>query len=215
MPTRGRTIMYVDNSNMFKSQKQVGWKLDVHKLFAKLGETGEIWQTHFFAAVTDPPRYQQTNFYRIVKEELHWETCILPLGRKTLHCYNCDKSWTTSAEKGVDVALATRLLNHAYNRAFDTAILLSGDKDYLETVKSVKNLGMRVEIVGFHRSMSGHLAAESSVAVLYLDDIRTEIELVWPASEERELDELMVDDELEVDAAAGVLHGRNEGSRVP
>jgi len=197
MHNRGRTIMYVDNSNMFKSLKKVGWKIDAHKLFSRLEQNGEIWQTHFFAAVTDPPRYQQTNFYRILKEELHWETHIFQLGRKTYHCHKCKASWTAYAEKGVDVALATRILTHASNRAFDTAVLLSGDKDYLETVKSIKNLGMRVEIVGFRASMSSALEAESSVPILYLDDIRSEVELVAPTLEDQKVDDLMVDDEDE------------------
>jgi uncharacterized LabA/DUF88 family protein len=195
MSSRGRTIMYVDNSNMFKSLKQLGWKIDAHKLFSKLEEQGDIWQTHFFAAVTDPPRYKQTNFYRILKEDLHWETYIFPLGYKTRRCSKCGTSWQSYAEKGVDVALATRLLTHASVRAFDTSIILSGDKDYLETVKSVKNLGMRVEIVGFHRSMSQQLAVESSVSVVYLYDIRSEIELITPTPEDREIEDLIPDDE--------------------
>ena len=195
MPQRGRTIMYVDNSNMFRSLKQAGWKINANKLFAKMEEPGDIWQTHFFAAVTDPPRYQQTNFYRILKEELHWETYIFSLGRKTHHCHQCGSSWTSWVEKGVDVALATKMLTHASQRAFDSAILLSGDKDYLETVKSVKNLGLRVEIVGFRRSMSTALAAESSCPPVYMDDIRPEVELVYPTRDYEEVDELIPEDD--------------------
>ena len=78
MPQRGRTIMYVDNSNVFRSLQAAGWRIDAKKLSSKMEERGDIWQTHFFAAVNDPPRYQQTNFYRILKEELHWETYIFP-----------------------------------------------------------------------------------------------------------------------------------------
>ena len=98
------------------------------------------------------------------------------------------------AEKGVDVAVAMKMLTHATNKAFDTAILVSGDKDYLDTVKTVKNLGLRVEIVSFRRSLAPDLAAESSVPVLYLDDLRGEIESLRPDSEAEEL----VDTEGEV-----------------
>ena len=81
-------------------------------------------------------------------------------------------------EKGVDVALATKLLMLAHNGAFDTAILLSGDKDYLETVMAVKAQGLRVEIVSWRNSLSNDLAAESSKDVVYLDDLRDQIELL-------------------------------------
>jgi uncharacterized LabA/DUF88 family protein len=54
--------------------------------------------------------------------------------------------------------------------------LVSGDKDYLETVKAVKPLGMRVEIVSWKRSLSQELAKESSRNVILLDDLKAEIE---------------------------------------
>ena len=180
MRQRGRTIMYFDNSNIFHSQRHVGWRIDANKLFEKLQETGEIWQTYFFAAVTDPPRFSQTNFYKMLKNSLHWETFIFPLGQKTQKCKNCNSSWASWTEKGVDVALATKMLTHGMNKAFDTAILVSGDKDYLETVRTVKGFGLRVEIVAFRNSLANELAEESSMPVIYLDDIRIEIELVKP-----------------------------------
>jgi uncharacterized LabA/DUF88 family protein len=188
MPNRGKTIMYVDNSNMFRSLRALGWRIDAIKLFQKLQESGEIWQTHFFAAVSNPPRYKQTNFYNILKNQLHWETYIFSLGRKTCHCNQCGAQWTASTEKGVDVAIATSMLIHAYNKAFDTAILLSGDKDYFDTVKEIKKKGLRIEIVGFRQSMSTDLANESSRNVIFLDDLRADIEL---PTIEREVEELI------------------------
>jgi len=83
-------------------------------------------------------------------------------------------------EKGVDVALATKMLTHGMNKAFDTAILVSGDKDYLETVRTIKGFGLRIEIVAFRSSLANELAEESSMPVIYIDDIRSEIELVKP-----------------------------------
>src|SRR5437899_12268366 len=113
----------------------------------------------------------------MLKEELRWETVLFSLGNKTFHCHNCKKTHYLKTEKGVDVAIATKMLTHAINKAFDTAILLSGDKDYLDTVRTVKNLGLRVEIVSFRHSLSSDLAAESSASIVYLDDLRNEIEL--------------------------------------
>jgi hypothetical protein len=61
---RGRTIVFIDNSNVFHGQMTAGWRIDVKTLHAFLEREGEVWQAFFFASVTDPPRYQQTNFYR-------------------------------------------------------------------------------------------------------------------------------------------------------
>ena len=183
---RGKTILFVDNSNIFQGSRNAGWRVDAKRLFKKLEEKGPIWQTFFFAAVTDPPRYSQTGFYKMLKQELHFETTILPLGKKTLRCNKCGDMRTTYTEKGVDVALATKLLVLANNRAFDTAILLSGDKDYLETVKAVKAQGLRVEIVSWRGSLSRDLADESSSTVIYLDDLHDEVELKVPVEPEVE-----------------------------
>jgi len=140
----------------------------------------------FFASVTDPPRYQQTGFYNTLRHDLRWEVELFPLGRKTTKCAKCADMKQVYVEKGVDVAVATKMLTLAHNRAFDMAILVSGDKDYLQTVRSVKSLGLRVEIVSWRASLSRDLAVESSAPVIYLDDIRTEIQRTSPVDQEVE-----------------------------
>ena len=59
-------------------------------------------------------------------------------------------------------------------------MLISGDKDYLGTVKIIKDMGLRVEIVAFRESLSTELEHESSAPILYLDNIRSDIELLKP-----------------------------------
>jgi len=173
---RGRTIVYFDKSNIFQGQIQLGWRIGPEKLIHKLEGNGKIWQTHFFAAVTDPPRFAQTAFYKRLKEQLHWETHLFTLGSKTVWCKTCGTKRIQRTEKGVDVAIANQMLRHAYTRAFDTAILVSGDKDFLDTVRTIKNLGMRVEIISFRHSLSREMKNESSVAPVIIDDFRSEIE---------------------------------------
>ena len=80
------------------------------------------------------------------------------------------------------------MLTHVINRAFDRAILVSGDKDYLETVQAVKNMGLRVEIVSSRNSLSHELENESSSPVIFLDDHRAELERLQPDREAIELE---------------------------
>jgi uncharacterized LabA/DUF88 family protein len=185
---RGKTIVFIDNSNVFHGQMAVGWRIDAKKLSTYLVRGGEVWQTYFFASVSDPPRYEQTNFYKFLKNEMHYEVLLYELGRKTVKCFKCGDKRQVKVEKGVDVGVATKMLTLANARAFDTAILVAGDKDYLETVKAVKALGLRVEIVAWRGALSQELQAESSVPVVFFDDIRKEIELtVEPDKEAEEL----------------------------
>jgi len=178
MKGRGRTICFIDNSNVFLGQLSKGWRFDWEKFESKLEQKGDIWQTHFFASENDPPRAMQQGFYKSLRDNLRWEVHIYDLGRRTTKCTSCGNTDTVKAEKGVDVGLATKMLTLGVNKAYDTAILVSGDKDYMETVKFIKNLGLRVEIIGWKYSMSGDLAQESSAEVIYFDDIRADIEKI-------------------------------------
>lgn len=176
MKGRGRTICFIDNSNAFMGMLEKKWRVDWEKFEKKLEEKGEIWQTHFFASEDDPPRAIQTDFYRFLKDGLRWEPHLYDLGFKTIKCPLCRKTVTAKTEKGVDVGVATKMLTLGINKAYDTAILVSGDKDYLETVKFIKNLGLRVEVIGWKYSMSSELAQESSSEIIYFDDIKADVE---------------------------------------
>jgi len=181
---RGKTIVFIDNSNIFHGSKAAGWRIDAKALVELIEDRGEVWQVFFFAAVTDPPRYQQTSFYRFLKNDLHFETTILPLGQKTTTCRHCGRAHTTYVEKGVDVALATKMLTLANSNTFETAVLVSGDKDYLETVKAIKAQGKRVEIYSWRGALSNELRSESSDDVVFLDDVRHRIELTEVTDQE-------------------------------
>jgi uncharacterized LabA/DUF88 family protein len=183
---RGKTIVFVDNSNIFHGCKAVGWRIDAKKLTELIEKRGPVWQTIFFASTNDPPRFQQTNFYKFLKEVLHFETVILSLSQRTVHCKKCGDKRVTYTEKGVDVALATRMLSLANTRTFETAVLISGDKDYFETVRAVKSLGMRVEIYSWKGALSNDLAAESSADIVYLDDHRKDLQLTTPLDKDVE-----------------------------
>lgn len=183
---RERTIAFIDNSNVFHGQLNAGWRIDTKKLQDSLRGDGEIWQTFFFASVEDPPRYQQTNFYKFIKNQMRWEVFLYKLGQRTARCRKCDDVRRVPVEKGVDVGLATKMLVLANNRAFDTALLIAADKDYLETVRAVKNNGLRVEIIAWRGSISPEMEAESSKPVVYFDDIRSDIEMTAPPDKEAE-----------------------------
>lgn len=177
MPTpRGKTICFIDNSNVFGGFKAAGWRIDWAKFQRYLEQSEPIWQVHFFASEQDPPRAIQTEFYRYLKDHLHWEVHLYDLGKKTHTCSGCGNKDTTPTEKGVDVGLATKMLILGVNRAYETAILIAGDRDYLETVQFVKNLGLRVEVISWKSALAPEIESESSSSVLSLDNLRFQVE---------------------------------------
>lgn len=53
-------------------------------------------------------------------------------------------------QKGIDVLLATDLVHLAHTKAYDIAIILSGDTDLIEAVKLIKNLEKIPIIISYH-----------------------------------------------------------------
>ncbi|HVN57774.1 MAG TPA: NYN domain-containing protein [Bacteroidales bacterium] len=84
-------------------------------------------------------------------------------------------------EKGVDIALAVKMIALSVDNKCDKIILISGDFDYAEAIKYVKNNMTKIHIVRLHkgippknRSVSRDLAILSDrVLDLYESDIKT------------------------------------------
>jgi uncharacterized protein (TIGR00288 family) len=63
----------------------------------------------------------------------------------------------TYVEKGVDIDLATDMLRLAYNNAYDTAIIVTGDGDFVSAVNGVKDMGKHVENANFSDGKGYHI----------------------------------------------------------
>jgi len=81
--------------------------------------------------------------------------------------------------KGVDIALATDVLTHAFQNHFDVAILLGGDADYCPLANQVKSLGKQVWIWFFEKKEDGlgPRLWKSSDVFIPLDSLFT---INWP-----------------------------------
>ena len=62
-----------------------------------------------------------------------------------------------AVEKGVDIMLATDMLQLAWKDLYDTAVLVSGDADFAYAVKTVKDMGKFVEVACFEVNQSKDL----------------------------------------------------------
>lgn len=65
-----------------------------------------------------------------------------------------EKRGNTVVEKGIDVRVATDMLWQAHNNVYDTAVLVSGDADYVPAVEAVKAIGKHVEVAFVSRGRS-------------------------------------------------------------
>lgn len=75
--------------------------------------------------------------------------------------------------KGDDILIATDMLSGAYENSYDTAILVSGDGDFVPMIRKVQMKGKKVENAYFQISSSNYLkmVCNSSIS---LNDIMEE-----------------------------------------
>jgi uncharacterized LabA/DUF88 family protein len=67
-----------------------------------------------------------------------------PRVRRTARCPVCGGEYEYSAEKRVDTRLVADLIHYAANDAYDAAVLVSGDDDFVPAVEAVNALGKQV-----------------------------------------------------------------------
>lgn len=88
-------------------------------------------------------------------------------------CITCSAALMISPEKGVDAALVTDLLSLAWQRAYDVAVLVSGDADYVPAVEYVQSQGLKV--INAAWSSKGHELRQECWASFDLDSLIPEL----------------------------------------
>jgi uncharacterized LabA/DUF88 family protein len=63
--------------------------------------------------------------------------------------------------KSVDINLVTDMLRHTYNHSIDELCLLTGDGDYLPTIREVMRQGVHVNVGAFSSGLNARLRTES------------------------------------------------------
>ena len=66
-------------------------------------------------------------------------------------------------QKEVDMSMGCTMVALAYQDAYDTAIVVSGDRDFLPAIEMIESLGKTVEIASFLSSKSSELARGADV----------------------------------------------------
>ncbi len=84
--------------------------------------------------------------------------------------------------KGVDIALAVTMLEHAYHQAFDICHLYTSDVDFLPVVKAIRSQGKQVYVHGYKNGLAEQspLLHEPDQFIDLEEMLRNECELVLP-----------------------------------
>ncbi len=148
-----RVNIFIDGGNFFNGIQDLGiyfYKIDINKFVNKITNGRKLIRAYYYTVrpVDKNSKMFQTQTRFLEKLErshyvkVRYGRLINSGGLK---------------EKGTDVFLAVDMLNLAYNNAYDTCILISGDGDFVEVVNSIQNMGKQVENYAFQGRKSDNL----------------------------------------------------------
>lgn len=142
-----RVISYIDGFNLYFGLKNKGWKryywLDLPGLCERfLRPEQQLERTHYFTSrirdngrnTTDQKR--QSTYIDALRSrgvKVHEGHYL----EKKRQCRQCKCTWADYEEKMTDVNIAVQLLSDAFDDAFDTAFLVSGDSDLTTPIERV------------------------------------------------------------------------------
>lgn len=165
-----RIIIFIDGSNLFHGLRYLNIKIDYSKLVEFLKRDRYLVRTYFYTAVPQEkdvkkgtPEWDSLMRQRRFLDELS----LMGIKVKTSNLRKLPSG--EYLEKEVDIMLATDMLSLAYKNAYDTAVLVSGDSDFIYTVEEVQALGKRVENATFKKTSSFNLRKVCDDFIL-LDD---------------------------------------------
>jgi len=81
-------------------------------------------------------------------------------------------------EKKIDIKIAIDIISFIFENTYDTAVLISGDGDFVPVVKKIKELDKNVEVWVFRYSLANALKEEfKQKDINYLDEILSKIKM--------------------------------------
>src|SRR5688572_13939997 len=140
---RGRVAVFIDGNNLFHAARFHNVDIDYNKLLRVLLGDGRLLRAFFYTGVDAGAERQQgfllwmrRNGFRVVQKEL-----------KTFY--------DGTRKANLDVEIAVDMLSLA--GCYDTAVLVSGDEDFVYAVNAVAYKGCRVVVAGFRSNTAPKL----------------------------------------------------------
>jgi len=160
-----RVAIFIDGSNFYYSTAKKGKKVKFEKLIKELAGGRELVNVFYYVAPLDiktnvEKYWAHQRFLARLKEIPKFKVVLC-----TLKKIKSDGDFVYIV-KGDDVKLSNNLLMGAVDDLYDTAIVVSGDEDFVDSIKIVRErYKKKVENAYFSRSSSSNLrkACDSTI----------------------------------------------------
>lgn len=170
-------MMFIDGQNLFHGARNYGIDYDYNKVRRECSKGYDLIAAYWFDAWIGGNDGKRRFLDSVEGDGFRVEEFTLRERDSQRECPNCGHEYdhTHHVTKGVDVSLATEMLNLAFTDAYNVAILVSGDEDYLRSIRYIQNQGKSVVVASFEDRIREKVKKVANDYIC-LDDIASEIE---------------------------------------
>jgi uncharacterized LabA/DUF88 family protein len=157
-----KVIVFIDGSNhyhitkeMFKNKRHL-IDFNFEKFVSEIVGEGKCVRTYYYTAPLDRKKdeatyVKQQRFFDKLKRIPDFELVLCRMQKVKID------GKIIYQVKEDDIHLAVDMVKLAYNNAYDTAILVSSDGDFVPAISAAKEIGKKIENIGFETKFSYHL----------------------------------------------------------
>ena len=162
MESKEKIAVFIDGSNHYhilknffsKSKKMIDFNFEKFINLIKKGRT--LVRVYYYTAPLDINKDKETysrqqKFFEKLKRTPNFELILCRMQKVKI-----DGKLVYQVKED-DIHLAVDMVKLAYKDAYDTAILVSSDGDFVPAINAVKEKGKRIENIGFSNKFSYHL----------------------------------------------------------
>jgi cold shock CspA family protein/uncharacterized LabA/DUF88 family protein len=205
-----KIMLFIDGTWLYANTGRLGelyGRPDFHVDFGKLpgvlaSEIGKqlgatdidvvrTWLFGSYAENYDPQDHdavqRRLDFFSMLKEEYHYEVETYPVnfrGRRLRRSDRDPEDTFEPVEKSVDIALASTMMYYAaIPNAYDIAVAVIGDQDFVPVLQQTRRLGKRTAIASVRQSCAIALSDAADhhrvkdFDLIWLDELLDELEL--------------------------------------
>ena len=157
-----RIIIFIDGSNLYHILKNLYgssktlFNFNFEKFIEEIVRGKNLIRVYYYTAPLDRKKDEETyikqqKFFDKLRKIPNFELILCRMQKENIN------GKIRYVVKEDDIHLAVDMVSLAYNNAYDTAILVSSDGDFIPAVKVIKKIGKKIENIGFPNKFSWHL----------------------------------------------------------
>lgn len=160
-----RVMVFIDGSNIYHILKDLILDkkpndFNFEKFVNYLAEERSLIRTYYYNVPLDITKdlgsyMKQQRFFSKIQKIPNFEFVLCRMQKRKV-----DGKIIYEAKED-DIHLAVDMVKLAYNNAYDIAILVSSDGDFVPAIQAIKEKGKIVENIGFSNKFSYHLKKEA------------------------------------------------------